>query len=101
MERGYEMSKKDLVKLIADRFEGKYTQKEVSEIVDTFLDLIMEKIVAGEKVSLFGFGTFTLNERPAHEGWNPSTKEKKMIAAKNTPKFKPAKAFKDATNGVV
>lgn len=93
------MNKKDLIKLVADRFEGKYTQKDVSEVIDTFLELIIEKISSGEKVALFGFGTFTLNHRPEHEGWDPSAKQTKMIAAKNTPKFKPAKAFKDAANG--
>ena len=42
----------------------------------------------GDKVAILGFGTFSVNERPAREGINPATKEKIQIAAKKVVKFK-------------
>ena len=43
----------------------------------------------GDKVALLGFGTFSVNERPARTGINPATKEKIQIEAKKVIKFKP------------
>jgi DNA-binding protein HU-beta len=43
-----------------------------------------------------GFGAFRVTKRAAREGVNPRTGEKIHIAAKITPKFKAAKALKDA-----
>ena len=52
--------------------------------------------VAGDKVALVGFGTFSVSERPAREGINPATKEKIKIAAKKVAKFKPGQELADA-----
>ena len=49
---------------------------------------IQEALAAGDKVALIGFGTFSVNERPAREGINPQSKEKIKIAAKKVAKFK-------------
>ena len=45
-----------------------------------------------------GFGTFSINERPAREGINPATKEKIQIAAKKVAKFKAGTELADALN---
>ena len=47
---------------------------------------------------MVGFGTFSVNERPAREGINPATKEKIQIAAKKVIKFKPGTELNDAIN---
>ena len=49
---------------------------------------VKDALIAGDKVALVGFGTFSVNERPAREGINPATKEKITIAAKKVAKFK-------------
>ena len=56
----------------------------------------LDATVAGDKVSLVGFGTFSVNERPAREGINPATKQKIKIAAKKVAKFKAGAELADA-----
>jgi DNA-binding protein HU-beta len=52
----------------------------------------------GEDVTLVGFGTFHVTERPARTGRNPRTREAIAIPAAKVPKFRPGKALKDALN---
>lgn len=91
------MTKKDIVKIIADKYT-EFTQKEIGEIIDTFIDEIKSEVSKGEKVSIPKFGNFEAVERAARECRNPSTGERMMIAACKVPKFKPAKDFKDCVN---
>lgn len=88
------MTKKDIVKVIADKYT-EFTQKEIAEIIDEFLEVIKSEVAKGEKVSIPKFGIFESVERAARECRNPQTNERMQIAAYNTPKFKPAKDFKD------
>ena len=53
-------------------------------------------MIAGEKVSFVGFGTFEVGERAARVGRNPQTGEEISIPASKLPKFKAGKAFKEA-----
>ena len=57
-----------------------------------------EALVAGDKIALIGFGTFSVTERPAREGINPATKQKIQIAAKKVAKFKAGADLEDALN---
>lgn len=52
--------------------------------------------MAGEKVSLVGFGNFDVKTREARTGRNPKTKEEIQIPATRIPQFKAGKALKDA-----
>ena len=90
------MNKKELVKAIAEKLET--TQKAAAEQLDAVLDVITAAMVAGEDVKISGFGTFSVTERAAREGRNPQTGETIQIAASKAPKFKAAKALKDAVN---
>ena len=58
--------------------------------------LLLSVPLGGDKVALVGFGTFSVNERPAREGINPLTKQKIKIAAKKVAKFKPGAELADA-----
>lgn len=58
--------------------------------------LSKKPLVKGEKVQLIGFGTFSVSERAAREGINPSTKEKIKIEAKKVAKFKAGAELADA-----
>lgn len=64
------------------------TKADSKKALDATLDAIKEALAANDKVALVGFGTFSVNERPAREGINPATKEKITIAAKKVAKFK-------------
>lgn len=91
------LTKKDITKVIADKY-GEFTQKEIGEIIDAFLDEIKSEVSTGEKIAIPKFGSFEVNERAARECRNPSTGERMMVAACKVPKFKPAKDFKDCVN---
>ena len=89
------MNKTDLVNALAAKGLSKADSKTA---VDTVLESIAGALKAGDKVALIGFGTFSLNERPAREGINPATKEKITIAAKTVVKFKAGAELADAVN---
>ena len=79
------MNKTDLVNAIAAQGLRKADSKKA---LDAVLDAISGALKEGDKVAILGFGTFSINERPAREGINPATKEKITIAAKKVVKFK-------------
>ena len=60
------------------------------------LDVIVETVANGDKVSLVGFGTFHSKRKEAREGRNPGTQEPIHIPATTTPTFSFGKPFKDA-----
>lgn len=90
------MNKTELIEKIAT---GSGLQKaDAKKALDATVAAIKDALVAGDKISLVGFGTFSVNERPAREGINPATKEKIQIAAKKVVKFKPGAELNDAIN---
>ncbi|AKU69571.1 HU family DNA-binding protein [Prevotella fusca] len=90
------MNKTELIEKIAANAE--VSKAVAKKALDATTEAIKEALVAGDKVQLVGFGTFSINERPAHEGINPATKEKIHIAAKKVAKFKAGAELADAVN---
>jgi DNA-binding protein HU-beta len=80
------MNKTDLIEKIAAG--SGLTKVDSKKALEATLDAIAGALVNNDKVALVGFGTFSVNERPAREGINPSTKQKIQIAAKKVVKFK-------------
>lgn len=79
--------------LIADLAEVQgLTKTAAAATVDSFLNLILGAVAAGEKVVITGFGTFQMKTRAARTGRNPQTGLPVEIPAKTTLTFKPAKA---------
>lgn len=74
------------------------TKAEAEKALKAFTDVVSEALKAGDKVSLVGFGTFSVGARAARTGQNPQTGEKINIPAAKSPKFKAGKALKDAVN---
>ena len=72
------------------------TKADAKKALEATTAAIKEALVAGDKVQLIGFGTFSVNERPAREGINPATKQKIKIAAKKVAKFKAGAELADA-----
>ncbi len=89
------MNKTDLVNAVAAKGLSKADAKTA---VDAALESIANALIAGDNVALIGFGTFSINERPAREGINPATKEKIQIAAKKVIKFKAGAGLAEAVN---
>lgn len=87
------MTKQDLVNEVANLG---ITKKQAGAAVNAVLDAIKGALAAGDKVSLVGFGSFSVKKRAAREGRNPRTGRPLKIPAKKVPVFKPGKALRDA-----
>ena len=90
------MTKIEFVDAVAK--ETEWTKKDSEEAINAVVKVITNALVAGEKLSIVGFGTFEVVERAAREGRNPQTGESIMSKACKMPKFKPGKAFKELIN---
>lgn len=90
------VSKKDVVNAVAEK--AGISRKEAAAAVDAYIAVVTEELASGEKVALAGFGTYEAALRPARTGRNPLTGETIQIAESKAPKFKAAKALKDAVN---
>ena len=90
------MNRSELIDEIASRtgIEKKQAEAALSAVVDA----VVSTANAGERLSIFGFGTFTPAHRPARTGRNPRTGDPVRVAARNVIKFKPATALHDALN---
>ena len=90
------MTKVELIAAVAN--EANLTKKDAEQAVNTALNAITEALKNGEKVTLVGFGTFEVRERPARKGRNPQTGAEVKIPARTVPKFTAGKGLKDAVN---
>lgn len=72
------------------------TKVQAEEVVDVVVDSIINSLKKGEEVSIAGLGIFSAKQRAAREARNPRTGEKIHVAAMKVPKFRAAKALKDA-----
>ena len=90
------MNKTELIEKIAAG--ASISKVDAKKALDAAVAAVKDALIAGDKVSLVGFGTFNINERPAREGINPATKEKIQIEAKKIIKFKAAAELADALN---
>ena len=88
------MNKTELIEKIAN--SANLSKADAKKALDATVEAIKAALVEGDKVQLIGFGTFSVNERPAREGINPATKEKITIAAKKVAKFKAGAELADA-----
>jgi DNA-binding protein HU-beta len=90
------MNKGDLVNKIAE--SAKITKAQATDALNAMIDGISDELKADGKVTLIGFGTFSVSTREARTGRNPSTGATIKIAAKKQVKFKPGKELADAVN---
>ncbi len=88
------MNKKELIDSISEKSGLKKVDAE--KALSAFESSVMETLKKGEKVTLVGFGTFTVSERKERKGRNPKTGEPMVIPAKKTPKFVVGKLFKES-----
>lgn len=90
------MTKADLVNAIAEK--AGLSKTDAEKALKAVTDAVTDALKADEKVSLVGFGTFSVGQRAARQGQNPQTGAKINIPAAKVPKFKAGKALKDAVN---
>ena len=89
------MTKADLIAKVA---EAGMTKKQAAAAVDAVIAAIKGSLSKGEKVSLVGFGSFSVKKRKARTGRNPQTGKPLKIPAKKVPVFSPGRGLKDAVS---
>lgn len=82
------MNKVELINAVAE--EAGMTKVDARKAIDAILEVSKAELKKGGKIALVGFGTLSVNERPARQGRNPRTGKAIKIAAKKIAKFKPA-----------
>lgn len=80
------MNKAELISAVAAN--AGLTKIEAKKAVEAFVSTVSSALAEGDKVSLIGFGTFSVSERGERTGINPSTKAAITIPAKKVVKFK-------------
>ena len=90
------MTKADLIAEVSRSAE--LSKKDAENIVNVFLDRIVDALKEGEKIELRGFGSFKLRKRNSRIGRNPRTSEAVQVPAKKVPYFKPGKDLKKLIN---
>ena len=90
------MNKNDLVAQVAQN--SGLTKVDASKATDAAIEAITATLKKGDEFRLTGFGTFSVSNRAATKGRNPSTGEPIDIPACKQPKFKAGKTLKEAVN---
>ncbi len=72
------------------------TKVQAEQAVDTVVDSIINTLKKGEEVSIAGVGIFSVKQRAARDARNPRTGETIKVPAMKVPKFRAAKALKEA-----
>ncbi|MBP6184108.1 MAG: HU family DNA-binding protein [Saprospiraceae bacterium] len=90
------MNKGDLISKIAA--DASITKAQATDALNAVVDGISSALKADDKVTLVGFGTFSISKREARTGRNPQTGKSINIAAKNVVRFKPGKELADNVN---
>ncbi|MFJ6213153.1 HU family DNA-binding protein [Streptomyces sp. NPDC092296] len=90
------MNKAQLVEAVAEQLGGR---RAAAEAVDAVLDTVVRAVVAGDRVSVTGFGTFEKVDRSARFARNPQTGEKVRVKKTSVPRFRPGQGFKDLVSG--
>jgi DNA-binding protein HU-beta len=87
------MNKGDMVNQIAN--DAGITKQQAQDALDSVIKTTSNELKNGNKVTLVGFGTFSVSKRSARKGRNPQSGEEINIPAKKVVKFKPGKELSD------
>ena len=90
------MNKNDLIASVAS--SAGLSKSDATRAIESMLDAVTNSLKRDEKVSIVGFGNFSISHRKATVGRNPRTGESIQIAASQKVKFLPAKSLKEMFN---
>ncbi len=90
------MNKAELISAIAE--QTNLTKVDARKALDAFINVAGESMKKGERLTLVGFGSFSVSERNARNGRNPRTGSKIKIAAKKVVKFKAGAELENLIN---
>ncbi len=83
------MNKGELIEKISA--DAAITKKQAGAVLDSFTEAVAKTLKKGNKVTLVGFGTFSVSKRAARNGRNPQTGAVIKIKAKKVARFKAGK----------
>lgn len=83
------MNKAELIAKLAE--DAGITKTQANAALDSFIEAVTKSLKSGDKVTLVGFGTFSVSKRQARNGRNPQTGEVIKIKAKKVARFKAGK----------
>ena len=90
------MNKAELIEKIAK--DAGVTKVQANAALDSFTATVITTLKKGDRVTLVGFGTFSVSARAARNGRNPQTGAVIKIKARKVPKFKAGKDFSASIN---
>ena len=90
------MNKSELIEALSK--ELNLSNKTSQNIIDTILETMTERLVAGENVEIRGFGSFSVRHYDSYIGRKPKTGEQIEVKPKKLPFFKVGKQLKEAVN---
>ena len=88
------MTKAEIIEKMAE--DADISKAAAGTALNSMIGNIAKTVKKDKKVSMVGFGTFSLTKRKARKGRNPQTGEAIKIKASKSPKFSPGKSFKNA-----
>ena len=88
------MNKQAIVEMVHEKIGG--TKVQAEQVVEGIIDSIVSTMKKGGEVSIAGLGIFSVKPRAARMARNPKTGEQVHVPATKVPKFRAAKALKDA-----
>ncbi len=90
------MNKSDLIDAMAA--DAGITKASAKKALESFLGNVEKSLKKGNRVSLVGFGSWSVSKRAAREGRNPQTGKTIKIAAKKVVKFKAGSDLQNSVN---
>lgn len=91
------MTKSELIARLAQRYP-QLVAKDAEYAVKMILDAMTQALLAGNRIEIRGFGSFSLHYRPPRIGRNPKTGESVALPGKHVPHFKPGKDLRERVN---
>jgi integration host factor subunit beta len=88
------LTKSELIAKLAERYP-QLVAKDADFAVKTMLDEMSRTLALGRRIEIRGFGSFSLNIRPARQGRNPKSGAKVVVPEKRVPHFKPGKELRE------
>ncbi|HYA59934.1 MAG TPA: integration host factor subunit beta [Burkholderiaceae bacterium] len=92
------MTKSELIVRLAAR-NPRLAARDADEAVKLILDMLGDALSQGGRIEIRGFGSFSLNYRPARVGRNPKSGERVQVPAKHVPHFKAGKELRERVDG--
>ncbi|MDQ0514070.1 nucleoid DNA-binding protein [Mycoplasmoides fastidiosum] len=84
--------------LLSSQISHQVSQKDLDTILETYFSVLLKTLQVEKEVRVLDLGKMKIVASPARTAFNPKTKEKILVKAKNTPKFTFSKRIKELVN---